>query len=154
MWKRGCFGWEYKSRGGDLDAAHDQLLRYSGALENPPLLITSDMDRIIVRTNWTNAITETHPFALTNLLDPMARARLATCWTNPDHWHRAITRHALTEKAAGDFAELAKRLRGRGHDPHAVAHFLTDSRSAFCGRRGTPPGRDVGPDADGGEAQA
>jgi hypothetical protein len=50
VWKRGCFGWEYKSRGGDLEKAHDQLLRYAGALENPPLLITSDMERIIERT--------------------------------------------------------------------------------------------------------
>lgn len=27
VWRRGCFGWEYKSRGGDLEAAHIQLLR-------------------------------------------------------------------------------------------------------------------------------
>src|SRR5450759_4634305 len=32
VWRRGCFGWEYKSRDGDLDAAHVQLLRYAGAL--------------------------------------------------------------------------------------------------------------------------
>ena len=34
VWRRGCFGWEYKSRGGDLEKAHDQLLRYAGPLEN------------------------------------------------------------------------------------------------------------------------
>jgi hypothetical protein len=56
VWRRGCFGWEYKSRGGDPEKAHDQLLRYSGALEHPPLLITSDMERIVVRTNWTNEV--------------------------------------------------------------------------------------------------
>ena len=31
VWRRGCFGWEYKSRGGDLDAAHVQLLGYASA---------------------------------------------------------------------------------------------------------------------------
>ena len=130
VWKRGSFGWEYKSRGGDLEAAHDQLLRYAGALGNPPLLISSDMDRIIVRTNWTNAVTERHEFNLADLRDPMVRARLAACWTDPDRWRPATTRQALTENAAGEFAELAKRLRARGHDPQAVAHFV--NRLVFC----------------------
>ena len=50
VWRKGCFGWEYKSYGRPLDPAFDQLLRYAGALENPPLLIVSDLDRILVRT--------------------------------------------------------------------------------------------------------
>jgi hypothetical protein len=37
VWKRGCFGWEYKSRGRSLDEAIDQLKRYALALENPHL---------------------------------------------------------------------------------------------------------------------
>ncbi len=130
VWKRGCFGWEYKSRGGDLEAAHDQLLRYAGALENPPLLITSDMARIIVRTNWTNAVSERHEFGLEDLRDPAVRVRLRACWTDPDRWRPAVTRQALTEQAAGEFAELARRLRERGHAPQAVAHFV--NRLVFC----------------------
>lgn len=130
VWKRGCFGWEYKSRGGDLEKAHDQLLRYAGALENPPLLITSDMDRIIVRTNWTNAVSERREFSLEDLRDPQVRALLKACWTDPDRWRPAVTRQALTEKAAGEFAELARRLRERGHDPQIVAHFV--NRLVFC----------------------
>ncbi len=130
VWRRGCFGWEYKSRGGDLEAAHDQLLRYAGALENPPLLISSDMDRIVVRTNWTNAVTERHDFSLTDLRNPLVRVRLAECWTDPDHWRPATTRQALTERAAAEFAELARRLRARGHDPQTVAHFV--NRLVFC----------------------
>lgn len=130
VWKRGCFGWEYKSRGGDLEAAHDQLLRYAGALENPPLLITSDMVRIVVRTNWTNAVSERAEFGLEDLRDPQVRARLQACWTDPDRWRPTVTRQGLTEKAAGEFAELARRLRQRGHDPQAVAHFV--NRLVFC----------------------
>ena len=54
VWKRGCFGWEYKGPGGNLGSALKQLRLYQGALENPPLLIVSDMERIEIHTNWTN----------------------------------------------------------------------------------------------------
>ena len=33
VWKRGFFGWEYKGRHKDLNAAYDQLLRYRDALD-------------------------------------------------------------------------------------------------------------------------
>ena len=51
VWKRGCFAWEYKGRHANLDKALAQLLQYVAALENPPLLIVSDMDVIRVHTN-------------------------------------------------------------------------------------------------------
>ena len=129
-WKRGCFGWEYKSRGEDLEKAHLQLLRYAGALENPPLLVTCDMDRLVVRTNWTNAVSERHEFSLPDLRDGPVRARLRQLWTDPDAWRPQVTRQALTERAAADFAELAGRLRARGYDPQCVAHFVI--RLVFC----------------------
>ncbi len=69
VWFKGHFGWEYKSKGRDLEAAHDQLLRYAGALENPPLLITSDMARIVVRTNFTNTVTQATQIDLEALRD-------------------------------------------------------------------------------------
>jgi hypothetical protein len=130
VWRRGCFGWEYKSRGGDLEAAHDQLLRYFGALENPPLLITSDMDRIVVRTNFQGKVSERFDLALGDLRDPTIRNKLKACWTDPNRWMPGTTRQALTEKAAGEFAKLARRLRARKHDPQVVAHFV--NRLVFC----------------------
>ena len=45
VWRRGCFGWEYKSKGKDLKAAFAQLQRYAPALENPPLLVVCDLAR-------------------------------------------------------------------------------------------------------------
>src|SRR4051794_17576228 len=54
VWKRGYFGWEYKGDRKNLDAAYVQLLSYSGALENPPLLVVSDTKRIRIHTNFTN----------------------------------------------------------------------------------------------------
>jgi hypothetical protein len=67
---------------------------------------------------------------LEDLRDPAVRALLKACWTDPDRWRPTVTRQALTEKAAGDFAELARRLRERGHAPQTVAHFV--NRLVFC----------------------
>src|SRR5688500_304737 len=47
VWKRDFFAWEYKGKHGDLDKAYQQLLQYREALENPPLLVVSDMDQIV-----------------------------------------------------------------------------------------------------------
>src|SRR5438046_2560680 len=47
VWKRGFFGWEYKGKHKDLGEAYKQLLQYREALENPPLLVVCDLDRII-----------------------------------------------------------------------------------------------------------
>src|SRR5713101_8977106 len=38
VWKKGCFGWEYKGKHKDLDEAYGQLEQYRSALGNPPLL--------------------------------------------------------------------------------------------------------------------
>jgi type II restriction/modification system DNA methylase subunit YeeA len=56
VWKRQCFGWEYKGKRKDLQAAFAQLQRYAIALENPPLLVVSDMERFEIHTNWTNTV--------------------------------------------------------------------------------------------------
>jgi hypothetical protein len=45
VWKRDFFAWEYKGPHKDLKAAYVQLLAYKDDLGNPPLLITSDLDR-------------------------------------------------------------------------------------------------------------
>lgn len=51
VWKRGHFGWEYKGKRKDLNAAFVQLQQYALALENPPLLVTCDLERFVIRTN-------------------------------------------------------------------------------------------------------
>ena len=69
VWRKSCFAWEYKGRAANLDKAFDQLLRYSIALESPPLLIVSDMGRIRIHTNWTNTVQQVHEIALEDLAD-------------------------------------------------------------------------------------
>ncbi|WP_044561363.1 DNA methyltransferase [Azospirillum sp. B4] len=130
VWRKGCFAWEYKGRHANLDRAYKQLLQYAVALENPPLLIVSDMDRIIVRTNWTNSVQEKHEFALEDLIDGAVRDRLKAIFLDPEAFRPKKSRQELTEETAGEFAGLAQRLRDRGHEAHQVAHFV--NRLVFC----------------------
>ena len=130
VWKRHHFAWEYKGRRADLDAAFDQLRQYSLALENPPLLIVSDMVRFRIRTNWTNSVSQTHEFALEDLADAATRDRLKWVFADPERLRPGETRQSLTERAAASFASVAQALRERGHDPPAVAHFV--NRLVFC----------------------
>jgi hypothetical protein len=130
VWRKGCFAWEYKGKRKDLKAAFNQLLQYSVALENPPLLIVSDMDRIRIHTNWTNTVQEVHDFTLDDLLDGAVRERLKRAFTDPEEFRPQKTRQALTEETAREFAGLAQRLRERRHEAHRVAHFV--NRLVFC----------------------
>ena len=130
VWKRHCFAWEYKGRHANLDAAFNQLRQYALALENPPLLIVSDMARFRIRTNWTNSVSETHEFALEHLADAAVRDKLKWAMSEPERLRPGESRQALTEQAAKTFASLAQALRDRGHDAQAVAHFV--NRLVFC----------------------
>ena len=130
VWKRHCFAWEYKGPRADLDSAFDQLRQYALALENPPLLIVSDMRRFRLRTNWTNSVSEIHDFDIDDLADAAARDKLKWALSDPERLRPGETRQALTERAATAFATLAQSLREHGHDPQAVAHFV--NRLVFC----------------------
>ena len=130
VWKRHHFAWEYKGRRADLGAAFEQLRQYSLALENPPLLIVSDMVRFRIRTNWTNSVSQTHEFELDDLADAATRDRLKWAFSDPVRLRPGETRQSLTERAAASFAAVAQALRERGHDPQTVAHFV--NRLVFC----------------------
>jgi len=130
VWRKDCFAWEYKGKRKDLDAAFTQLQRYAIGLENPPLLIVSDMDTIRIHTNWTNTVQKVHTIALDGLVDAANRDLLKNCFENPEALKPAKTRQLLTEEAAAKFADIAERLRARGHDGLAVAHFV--QRLVFC----------------------
>ena len=130
VWRRDCFAWEYKGRNKDLDRAFAQLQQYAIALDNPPLLIVSDMDRIRIHTNWTNTVQKVHTILLEDLTDAANRDLLRHAFLDPERLKPTKTRQLLTEEAAQRFAGLAQRLRARGHDPERVAHFV--NRLVFC----------------------
>ena len=130
VWKRECFAWEYKGQRANLDAAFNQLRQYALALENPPLLIVSDMVRFRIRTNWTNSVSVTHEFSVEDLADGATRDLLKWAMSDPERLRPGETRQMVTERAAEAFAELAQGLRDRGFDPQTVAHFV--NRLVFC----------------------
>lgn len=130
VWKRGHFGWEYKGKRKDLTAAYAQLQQYAVALENPPLLVVSDMEQFVIHTNWTNTVSEKHTIRLDELSDAKKRETLRWVFTDPERLKPAKTIDALTREAAKTFADLAISLGKRGHDPRVVAHFI--NRLVFC----------------------
>jgi type II restriction/modification system DNA methylase subunit YeeA len=130
VWRKGCFAWEYKGKHKDLAKAHGQLLQYASALENPPLLIVSDMDRILIHTNWTNSVSKTYEITIEDILDADKRLILKNAFLNPDELKPTLTRQKITEEAAQNFAALAQRLRDRGNNAPDVAHFL--NKLVFC----------------------
>jgi len=130
VWKRGYFGWEYKRRNADLDAAYQQLLKYREALENPPLLTVCDMDRIVIHTNFTNTVKQVQVITLEDLLTPDGFEHLHAVFYEPEAFRVPQTTENVTQAAAKEFASLAELLRRRGEDSHRAAHFLI--RLLFC----------------------
>ncbi len=133
VWKKGFFAWEYKGKRKDLRAAYRQLNDYREALENPPLLVVSDLERIEVRTNFTNLSPKLYLVTLDDLAgaDPSEPLRiLRAVFTDPEALRPHFDRAQLTEEAARRFAELAGALQSRGHEPQTVAHFL--DKLLFC----------------------
>ena len=130
VWKKGFFGWEYKGRDKDLDAAYTQLKLYAEALENPPLLVVCDLRTVIVRTNFTNTPTETHTIPLAEIGEPRALEILRALFFNPEKLKPGTTSQVVTERAAAQIAQIADRLREQGTPADEVAVFL--DRVVFC----------------------
>ena len=130
VYKRGAFAWENKAPGKNLDTALRQLLGYSLALENPPLLIVCDRLTLRIHTQFNGHPSERHDISLADLERHDQRELLKRVWTAPESFRPRTTNRDITEEAARSFATLAERLRQRGNTPDAVAHFLT--QCLFC----------------------
>lgn len=130
VWKRGCFGWENKKPGRDLKAALKQLTDYALELENPPLLVVSDRERIEIHTAFTGYPDEPRLIHLADIGQPENLQILRWVFTDPEKLKPTKSLAAITEDAAGKFGSLAEALRERGNPPNQVAHFLT--QCLFC----------------------
>ena len=130
VWMRNHFGWEYKRKHKDLAEAYKQLLLYREALENPPLLVVCDMDRIEIHTNFTGTAKQKYEFNLAGLADPANLAILRKLFTEPEALRPGITSEKITIEAAQRFAELADGMRIKGVEPLRAAHFLM--KLMFC----------------------
>lgn len=130
VWKKGFFAWEYKGKHADLDAAYQQLLQYREALLNPPLLVVSDMERIVIHTNFTNTVKQTYTLELDDLLEPEKRDILRAVFFDPERLKAQKTTEHVTAEAAAHFARLTERFAYYREDPQQTAHYLI--RLFFC----------------------
>lgn len=130
VWKRNHFGWENKKPGRDLDAALKQLTDYALQLENPPLLVVCDRERIVIHTAFTGYPDEPREIRIDDLVDPDKRQLLKWVFTDPAKLRPEKSTAAITAEAAGQFAQLAAAMRKRGEDGQRVAHFLV--QCLFC----------------------
>ncbi len=132
VWKRGYFAWEYKGKRKDLKAAYRQLNDYREDLDNPPLLVVSDLDRFEVHTNFTGTPSRVHRFTLADIAhDPTEPLRiLRAVFRDHEALRPDMTPEEVTEAAAQLFGTLAQQFAARGHDPGRIAHFL--DKLLFC----------------------
>ncbi len=135
---RGRFAWENKAPGGNFDEALKQLLGYTLALDNPPLLIVCDRRTIRIHTQFTGHPSTKLDISIADLQDAALRNTLRRIWLDPESFRPKETSRDITEKAAKSFATLADGLRKRGPQQspekeayaEQIAHFLT--QTLFC----------------------
>ncbi len=113
VWKKNCFGWEYKGKKKNLDEAHKQLQRYREALLNPPLLVVCDFNRYIIRTNFNGTVQETFEFENDQIDRPENLRVLRALFSDPEYLRPQRTTAQVTETLAAQIAEVARMLQNR-----------------------------------------
>ncbi|MPY67815.1 class I SAM-dependent DNA methyltransferase [Deinococcus sp. SDU3-2] len=124
VWKAGAFGWEYKGKGADLKRAYEQLVSYREDLQNPPLLVVSDMHTVEVHTNFTGTLKAVRRYTLEDLLDESKRLELRKVWTEPEAFNPSAQAADVTEAVMRELVQVGDALKERGEQPDDVAHFL------------------------------
>lgn len=99
VWWKGKFGWEYKRKGkyATLADASRQLAQYVPDLDNPPLLIVSDIARTEIHTNFTGFKPEVHVVELAKLAEPGHLDILRRVFTDPSSFKPDETPEQVTE---------------------------------------------------------
>jgi type II restriction/modification system DNA methylase subunit YeeA len=125
------FIWEYKGPHQDLDKAYQQLQLYREALENPPLLITSDIHTIIIHTNFNNYPIRSHTITFDDILRGDGVEKLTWAFFTPERFRPAKTRQRITKATADSLLRVADEMKkhrdilGAGSfSNEQLAHFL------------------------------
>ena len=138
VWKKDCFGWEYKSPGKSLRDAYVQLRGYQEGLDSPPILVVSDMRTIEIHTTFDYAPARTIRFTLKQLSENptyyrnILRDIFEPSGSGRNHpLHPDRDQRYITETAAAKFGELADALQtDEPESASVVARFL--NRIVFC----------------------
>jgi type II restriction/modification system DNA methylase subunit YeeA len=132
VWKRGCFAWENKGPDKDLGPALMQLKNYAGALDNPPVLVVCNRERIEIHPCFTGYPSTPRIIKMEEIGSAENLQALRWLFSSEEiHKLRPLKSNAaITAEAAGRFATVADAMRKRGLDSQQVAHFLI--QCIFC----------------------
>ena len=122
---------EYKRPGRDLGAARQQAALYAWDLGNPPLLITSDFQRIEVNTAFTDTSPKTYLIGLDDIAenrvlkgsDLTALRVLKAAFHKPHDLDPRLFRERLTTAATRQVGEVAQRM-GQREGKERAAHMM------------------------------
>jgi len=124
------FIWEYKGPHKDLDKAYRQLQLYREDLQNPPLLITSDIHNIIIHTNFNNYPIKKHTITSKEIISGNGVEMLRWAFFDPDRFKPEQTQQELTKASANTFVAVAdamkkhQRVTSEEYSAEQLAHFM------------------------------
>lgn len=133
VYYEGHFAVEYKAPGKykDLNGAYQQLLQYRENLNNPPLLVVTDIDHWEIHTNFPNTEKRVYQFKHEEIAsDSDALKALRTMFHAPEGLHPRRHTEQVTNEAAEVFRLIADNMRQWEAEPQRIAHFLT--KLVFC----------------------
>ncbi|SMF95165.1 Type II restriction/modification system, DNA methylase subunit YeeA [Methylomagnum ishizawai] len=132
VWKKGCFAWENKAPGVDLDKALEQVTRYADRLDNPPLLVVCDREMIRIKTRFNGHPSQTHHIPIEEIGRPENLQKLRNLFSEDgvETFRPKATTLDVTQAVARDIGGIATALIKRGHPKPTVSHFLI--RIVFC----------------------
>lgn len=124
VWYKDHFAWEYKSKGKSLDRAYEQLQRYRGDLDNPPILVACNIDEYAVHIEFTGHRSRVEPFKNEDVASLKFRELMHLVFTDPEQLRPAERVESVTEQAAARLARVAQLLEARGYAPTEIAPFF------------------------------
>jgi hypothetical protein len=127
------FAIEYKGAGKykDLRAAYDQLLQYREQLQNPPLLVVTDIQNWEIHTNWPNTEKKVYSFKHEDIASrTVVQDYLRHLFYEPQRLHPRRNSEQVTADAAKAFEMIANNMRDWQAEPQRIANFLT--KLVFC----------------------
>ena len=132
VWKRDCFAWENKGPDKELGAALMQLKNYAGALDNPPVLVVCNRERIEIHPCFSGYPSTPRLIWLKDIGQPDNIQTLRWLFSKDTigNLRPKKSNAAITAEAAAEFARLAEAMRARGLEAQRVAHFLI--QCIFC----------------------
>lgn len=107
VYKEGYFVGEFKRPGSSIVDAFNQAHRYAVALDNPPILIVTDLRNIVIRSCWTRMRSKDIWASVDCLADPDKKEVLVWAMTEPERLLQFQTPQEALSAAARNYQPKA-----------------------------------------------